>query len=166
MRAIVIYNSNTGFTEQYARELSERLSCPCVPLKNLDKAELHAYDRIIFGGWVMGSMITGLDKMRNIAAPDAVFAVGCTPPFDEVVANVQEQNNLTDTPLFYLEGGFRFDKLGLPQKMILKAVKKSTIKKSNRTRQENFMVEVLGTSFDHFDKTQLEPLAKYAEAWK
>ncbi|WP_172135063.1 flavodoxin domain-containing protein [Adlercreutzia sp. ZJ473] len=165
MGTIVIYSSNTGFTEQYALELSERLSCPCVSLKKLGKAELGAYDRIIFGGWVMGNAIMGLDKLRDIATPDAVFAVGCTPPFEEVVASIREQNKLADTPLFYLEGGLRLDKLGLPQRMILKAVKKSTAKKSDRDRQGDFMVEMLGTSFDHSDKAQLEPLAEYAGTW-
>lgn len=166
MKTIVIYNSNTGFTERYALELSDRLSCPCISLKKLNKPELRAYDRIIFGGWVMGNMIMGLDKLRGIATPDAVFAVGCTPSFEEVVTGVREQNKLANTPLFYLEGGFRFDKLGLAQKMLLKAVKKSVAKKSDRTRQDNFMVEMLGTSFDHFDPAQLAPLAEYAGAWK
>ncbi len=124
MKTIVIYNSNTGFTERYALGLSERLNCPCISLKKLNKAELRAYDRIIFGGWVMRDIIMGLDKLRGIATPDAVFAVGCTLAFEEVVKGIREQNKLADTPFFYLEGGFRFNKLGLAQKMLLKAVKK------------------------------------------
>ncbi|WP_165246956.1 flavodoxin domain-containing protein [Adlercreutzia sp. ZJ141] len=116
MKTIVVYSSNTGFTEQYAFELSERLDCSCVSLKKLDETELRAYERVVFGGWVMGGMIMGLDKLRGAATPAAVFAVGCTPPFEEVIADIRKQNNLAEIPFYYLEGGFRFDKLGLPPK--------------------------------------------------
>ncbi|NGM16534.1 hypothetical protein GMI70_00660 [Eggerthellaceae bacterium zg-893] len=69
MKTIVVYSSNTGFTERYALGLSKRLGCPCVPLKKFDKAGLHAYDRVVFGGWVMGGTITGLEKRGDDGRP-------------------------------------------------------------------------------------------------
>ena len=158
MKAVIVYQSHTGFTEQYAKWLADILCCPCKPLKQTSAAELRGYDQVIFGGWIMGNMIMGLDKLRARTAPAAVFAVGATPPYCEVIDKIREQNKLGNTPLFYMEGGFRFEQLSFPQKVLLKALKRSTAKKENRSRQEDFLVRILGTSFDHSGKEQLAVL--------
>ena len=160
MKRIVIYNSKTGFTEQYAKWIAEALSCQWKPMKNVSAAEVQGFDQVIFGGWIMGSMIMGLDKLREMTTPAAVFAVGSTPAYEEVIAQITEQNKMGDTPLFYMEGGFRFEKLAFPQKMILKTLKKSIAKKENRDRQGDFMAQALGTSFDHTDREQILPLVE------
>lgn len=160
MQTIVIYNSKTGFTKQYAQWIAEALNCSCKPLKNVSAAELQDFDKIIFGGWIMGNMIMGLDKLRGMAKPAAVFAVGSTPAYEEVIAQINEQNKMDGVPLFYMEGGFHFEELGFAQKMLLKALKKSTAKKENRDRQGDFMVQALGTSFDHTDREQILPLVE------
>lgn len=130
MSTIVIYNSNTGFTAQYAKWIADELACSCKPLKQTSVTELRNYDRVLFGGWIMGNMIMGLDKLRTMSAPAVVFAVGSTPPYCEVIDTIREQNKLDDTPLFYMEGGFHFDQLGFAQKTVLKTVKKMWQKKS------------------------------------
>lgn len=56
MNTIVIYESATGFTEQYAEWIADELDCPCRPLKQISGTELATFDRVIFGGWVMGSL--------------------------------------------------------------------------------------------------------------
>lgn len=162
MNIIVIYQSNTGFTAQYAKWIAEALNCECKTLKQVSKKELEAYNHVIFGGWIMGDMISGLSKMLSIQpCPTAVFAVGSTPAFEEVIQGIKTQNKLSEIPFFYLEGGFHFDKLGFAQRILLKAIKKSVGKKENRSRQEDFMAQELGTSFDHSGQEQLVPLVEY-----
>ena len=112
MNRIVVYESSTGFTEQYANWIAEELKCQSKPLKHISQKELLNYDQIIFGGWIMGNGIMGLEKLKGIAVPTVVFAVGATPYFDEVVDVIREQNKLNEIPFFYLTGGFRFEKLG------------------------------------------------------
>lgn len=163
MNIIVIYESATGFTEQYAKWIADSLDCSCMPLKQVSKTELTPFSHVIFGGWVMGNGIMGLEKMRNMVQPYAVFAVGSTPPYDEVVSVIAELNHLNDIPLFYLEGGFRFEKLGFFKKVILKTLKKAVSKKENRSRQDDFMAQMLGTSFDHATREQLLPLIEYCK---
>lgn len=102
----------------------------------------------------------GLDKLRKMATPVAVFAVGATPAYEEVIAQISEQNKMDGTPLFYMEGGFRFEKLGFAQKTLLKTLKRSVAKKEDRNRQEDFMAQALGTSFDHTDQEQILPLVE------
>lgn len=158
MKTIVVYQSKTGFTEQYAKWIAEALGCTAKPLKQVSQAELQGYEQMIFGGWIMGNMVMGLNKLRAMAAPAAVFAVGSTPAYEEVVEKIKAQNNLDNIPLFYLVGGFRFDKLGFAQRLLLKVLKKSTAKNENRDRQGDFMAQVLGTSFEHIDREQISPL--------
>ena len=38
---IVIYQSNTGYTEQYAKMLARRLDVPAYPLEKVPKCHLH-----------------------------------------------------------------------------------------------------------------------------
>lgn len=159
MKTIVIYESGTGFTEQYAKWIAESLNCDCKSRKKVSKSEIASYDRIIYGGWIMGGEIQGLKKIREIANPFAVFAVGSSPAaYKEIVETVQNMNLLGEIPFFYFEGGFHFEKLSFFKKCILKALKKIVEQKIDRNRQEEFMAKSLGTSFDNSDKKQIEPL--------
>ena len=161
MKTIVIYESGTGFTEQYAKWISEALDCECKKLKQVSRSELSEFDRIVFGGWIFGGGIMGLEKIRSIKKQFAVFAVGATRESKEIVTAVKTQNKLDDIPLFYMTGGFRFEKLNFLYRAMLKALKKIVAKKENRTSQEDFMAQYLGTSFDNSDKNQIMPLVEY-----
>lgn len=157
MKTIIVYESKTGFTERYARWAAEELGCECILLKNASKDKLAGYDRVIFGGWIMANMISGLPKLREMGVvPAVVFAVGASPAFEEVLTQMREQNQLEETPLFYFEGGVDFNKLGFVQRMMLKTMKKMTEKKKDMTRQEAAIVQLLAGSFDHTDRGQLE----------
>lgn len=161
MSTIVIYESATGFTKRYAQWIAEALQCDCKELKQLSLNEIENVDRVIFGGWIMGSGIMGLEKLRGRTQPFAVFAVGSSPAYEEVISVIKEQNKIGDTPLFYMEGGFQFEKLGFAKKTILKMLKKAVAKKENPNRQEAFMAQALGTSFDHSGREQILPLIEY-----
>ena len=157
MKTIIVYESKTGFTERYARWAAEELGCECILLKNASKDKLAGYDRVIFGGWIMANMISGLPKLREMGVvPAVVFAVGASPAFEEVLTQIREQNQLRETPFFYFEGGIDFNKLGFVQRMMLKTMKKMTEKKKDMTRQEAAIVQLLAGNFDHTDRGQLE----------
>ena len=53
MRQIVIYQSSTGFTKQYAKWIAERLQCEAKDIKQIKKNEISEYDRIVYGGWIL-----------------------------------------------------------------------------------------------------------------
>lgn len=152
MKAIVIYESNTGFTRQYAEWIADSIGCPCRAVKETGAQELTGIDTVIFGGWVMGNNIVGLDKIKKLAAPAIVFAVGASEPEEAITAAILGQNQLGDAAFFYLQGGFRFDKLSFLQRSMLKMVKKTVEKKENPTKQDLDMAQMLGTSFDCADR--------------
>ena len=165
MKTVVIYESGTGFTKQYAQWISEELHCDCVNRKKISKKEILNYDRIIYGGWIFGGQIMGLKEIREISSPFAVFAVGCSPSnFEEVNNQIKIMNTVgleNQIPFFYLEGGLHFEKLGFFKKFILKAIKKVVNQKIEKTRQEEFMAQNLATSFDHSSKNQIKPLVEF-----
>lgn len=162
MKTIVVYQSSTGFTQQYAQWIGEKCSCRAAEIGKVTKEELSRYDRVTYGGWIMGNMIMGLDKVRKLSPKElVVFSVGATPADEGIENRIKEQNHLENIPFFYFEGGFHFDKLSFPKRTVLKMLKKSLSKKENRTRQENYMLETLGTSVNHSDMKYIGPLIAF-----
>ena len=165
MNKLVIYTSSTGFTKQYANWIAKELKAEVKELKKVKANEIEQYECIIYGGWIMGNMIMGLDKIKKMNPKNlVVFAVGASPDSHAIREAIKVQNHLENIPFYYFEGGFRFEKLNFMVRMMLKTLKKSTAKKENKTEQELYMEKVLGTSFDHADKKYITPLITEVKA--
>jgi len=160
MKTIVIYESQIGFTRQYAEWIAEELTCTSKSLKEVKAAELSAYDRIIFGGWIMGGRIAGYRKVLKLGSLTAVFAVGASLIDEATTKNIQTANQLGSMPFYYMQGGIHFDSLNFFKRNLLKAIQKSLVKKDHRTAQEEFMAEYLGTNFDFSSKEQITEIIK------
>lgn len=159
---IVVYTSSTGFTKTYAEWIAQRLGCEAKPLKKVKN--INDYDTVIYGGWILGNMIMGLKNLqKNYSGKLVLFGVGFTDPSETVLENIKNQNQLGSIPVFYMLGGCHYEKLGFMKKMMLKMVKNSIIKKENRSDEEEKMMNLLGTSFDHSDKKYIEPLIEYVQ---
>lgn len=159
MKRLVVYQSSTGFTAKYAAWIAEALSCEAKELKRISAAEVAECDCIIFGGWIMGGMITGLDKMRKMNPQKmVVFAVGATSDSEKLRNNLKAQNQLEQMLFFYMEGGINFEKMSFFPKMMLKMMGKSVAKKENKTEQEKEMEKMFVGSFDNSNKANIESL--------
>lgn len=162
MKKIVIYKSGTGFTKQYAEWIGAALDCEVKDIKKVSIARVSEAEVIIYGGWIMGSMVTGLDKIKAMNPKQLiVFGVGASRDGEEVRSLIMKQNHLEETPFFYFEGGLHFDQLNFLTKAMLKMVKKSIVKKENKTEQDIYMEKTLGTNVDHSDRSYIEPLLDY-----
>lgn len=164
MKRLVVFQSETGFTAKYAAWIAEELSCEAKELKHVTARELAEYDSIIFGGWIMGGMISGLEKLRKMNPKQlVVFAVGAGADREAVRARLQEQNHLEETPFFYLEGGLAFERMKFFPKMMLKMMAKSIAGKENKTEEEKEMEKKFAGSFDHAERASIEPLVTAAK---
>ncbi len=162
MKIIIVYQSSTGFTKQYAQWIGEALSCDVKDIKEVTPEKIGEYDRIIYGGWIMGNNVAGLEKIKRMNPQSiVVFAVGATPDGEEIRSAIKAQNHIESTPFFYMEGGMRFERLNLLVRAMLKVVMKSVKKKQSKTAQDEFMEKNLGSSFDNSDKKYIEPLVTY-----
>ena len=59
MMECIVYESNTGFTKQYAEMLSEAVGLPALPMVQA-VSKIPRSTEIFFLGWVCGGKITGL----------------------------------------------------------------------------------------------------------
>lgn len=125
MKTLVTYQSKTGFTKKYAEWIAEELKCELKEASKVTQEDISGSDTVIHGGWIMGGMINGLDKVRKLAPRRLiVFGVGFTPQNEMELPKCAEANKLNDTPLFYLEGGMNPAKMGFFGKTIVRMVTK------------------------------------------
>lgn len=132
--ALIVYTSNSGSTERYAKMLSEKTGFDAVPLS---EAPDEATD-VIYFGWIMAGEIQGLKKAREKFSPlKAVCAVGLFSP-DEKREEISQKNNITE-PLFVLQGEFNVNKLKGIYKMIMVAIMKKMKEKLTQSDDPNDM---------------------------
>lgn len=164
MRSIVVYNSGTGFTETYAKWIAEELGCEAVALKTMKSklGELSSYDQVIYGGWIMGGMITGYDKIKALHLPKVlVFACGLSRPAEELKAKLAQDNGVAHKDFFYFEGGYAPEKLGFFSKAMLKMIRKSIEKKQDKTEEDLYMLESFRGA-DRINKAHIKDLTEQA----
>lgn len=163
MKKIVVYQSETGFTAKYAGWIAEDLGCNAVELKSTNLNELNSYDMVIYGGWIMGGMVAGYDKVKKQDLKNiVVFGVGMTVPSEKVTAKIAEQNQIPREQFFYFEGGYNPQKLGFVQKMMMNMIKKSLLKKADKTAEDLHTLETFKGA-DNTDRNAIKGLVEYCE---
>ena len=123
MKILVTYQSKTGFTKKYAEWISAELKGELQDIKTLK--DVQDYDILIHGGWIMGGMIMGIDKIKKLNPKKLiVFGVGYTKKDEVDIEKIKEVSKLGDIPLFYYQGGMNPKKMGFVNRMIVKMVTK------------------------------------------
>ena len=127
MRTIVLYETKHGSTETYAKDIAKAVGADVMPLKNFKFKDIKNYDTIVFGGWVRGNIIRGVDafltnwekmKEKNVI----IFSVGLSLPNKEMRDALISSNllDLYHLRFYQLQGNFDFQKLGPLEKMLIK----------------------------------------------
>ena len=97
MKRIVVYQSGTGFTAKYADWIARDLGCEAKEFKKVSPSELADFDMVIYGGWILGGMVVGFDKIKALNLKNVVvFGVGMTVPSDEVAEKLSTLLLLTN----------------------------------------------------------------------
>ena len=116
---IIVYSSNTGYTEQYAKLLGKALDMPSYQLGNVP--ECHKGAEVIYLGWLFAGNIVGYKKAAKNYCLRAVCGVGMSPPAAELAGGLRTAMHIPSAvPVFYLQGGFDINKLHGPMKLIMK----------------------------------------------
>lgn len=141
----VVYTSNTGSTEQYARLLGQETGLPVCSLTEAKKT-LNDGAQIVYLGWVMASGIQGYaDAARRYRMP-MVCAVGMEPAGKK--QELREKNGIpNDAELFTLQGGYLPDRLRGVQKLMMRMITGSMAKtlsaKADRTPEEDDLLDLM-----------------------
>ncbi len=157
----VVYTSNTGYTAEYAKLLSEGTG---LALYALDEAaeKLPAGSEIIYLGWLMAGGVMGYRKAAGLFRIKAVCGVGMGPTGSQL-EEVKKTNSLPDgLPLFTLQGGFDMNRLHGVYRFMMKIMKKALggklEKKQNRTADEDAMLDMLNNGASYVNAADLAPV--------
>lgn len=182
-KAIVVYSSKRGSTQQYAKWIAEQLSCDIVDFSNstgkinLQKIDFDRYDCVIYGGWIRGSGIVDFDKFiksagENILSKLIVFGVGIAYQSAENYMQVWSLNigkidpqNTQKSTLYILDGSFFPDKIGGLDKFLMMIMKKVLISGSikDEKNQLQTMKERIDKGFDGVKIENINSLVKEAK---
>lgn len=148
MKAIV-YTSNTGHTEAYAKILGEKTGLPVYDLKSASK-NLKKGEDVIYLGWLFANSVKGYKKCAKKFLIRSVCAVGLCDT-GTALAEVRKMNKMSSTlPLFTLQGGMDKKKLNrghlLGIKMLIKGL---SAKNNDLTEDEKRMLYLLTHDKDY-----------------
>ncbi|MCW3996042.1 MAG: flavodoxin domain-containing protein [Candidatus Bathyarchaeota archaeon] len=172
-KTVVIYCSISGFTRKYARWIAEELNADIYDTEQFDPSMFANYDLVIFGGSLHAVGINGISLIKNNLTRLAnkkviVFAVGASPPRENVLDEVLNKNfteqQRKEIRFFYLRGGFNYDKLDLPNKLLMSLMRvRLTLKrKKNRTADEVGMLAAFSNPVDFTRKENINEILEYA----
>lgn len=145
MKAIV-YTTNTGNTERYAKMLGHQISLPVYALEDAKKS-LQKGTEIIYLGWIMASGIKGYKDAEKHFCIRMVCAVGMGATGTQI-SEVRNKNQIPpSTEVFTLQGGFDMEKLRgvnkLMMSMMVKTAGKALAEKTDRTPEEDDMLDLM-----------------------
>ena len=116
---IIVYSSNTGYTEQYAKLLGRALDMPSYKLGNVP--ECHKGAEVIYLGWLFAGKIVGYRKCAGHYKVVCAVGVGMSPPGAELAEGLRNTEKIpSGVPVFYLQGGFDIARLTGPLKLVMK----------------------------------------------
>lgn len=159
----VVFTSNTGFTEQYARMLGNETGLPVYTLAEASD-KLPKGSSVIYLGWLMAGTIKGLKKARRLFGLCAVCAVGINAS-DAQKRQAQKKGDLANTPFFLMQGGFDIDRLHGIYKVMMQMMKKFGGKKleqkTDRTPDESDMLDLLKNGGSRVSAENLSPVISW-----
>ena len=147
---VIVYQSNTGFTQQYAEMLAKAEK---LKVFSFEEAQLDAETEVFYMGPLMAGRITGADKACKQFKVVGVCGVGMSPPGKDVLHTISKANAAITVPMFYLQGGWAPKKVGFIKRrsveMITKSYREALQAKSKRTEYEQQNLDMLlkGGSF-------------------
>ena len=159
-KIVVIYRSVYGYTKTYAEMIAEELTCDLREYSEISPDDLLSYDTIIYGGGLYAIGINGInlikknyDKLKDKHL--FVWATGSNPGDPEDLEAVWS-HNFTDEmrkniPMFYLRGGFDYNKLNGKHKIMMSLLKMKLKSMKNRTKNEDDLLMLAPGDFDHYE---------------
>lgn len=167
MKTIVIYHSKTGFTKRYAGWIAEAAGADCLELSVAKKKDLNKYEAIVFGGWACAGSISKINWFKSNIEKWAdrkliVFCVGGNPMGNPEIETALKQNfnesEQKKVKIFYCPGGFNYEKMSVPSKLMMKMFVGMLKAKKDKTEEEQIMIKMISSSYDISDKKYIEPI--------
>ncbi len=167
-KIMVAYKSSTGFTKKYAEAISNELNGTLVEYKDATAELMSGCHTVVFGSRAHAGRIDGYKKIKDTfqkssAHKLALFVTGATPATAKsTIEGFWAQNlspkELESTPHFYMPGGLCYEKMSLPDKLMMKMAATMMKKKKNKTAQDLAFEQAISVSYDISDMSYIKPL--------
>ena len=157
----IVYESNTGFTKQYAEMLAEAVHLPAYPLVEA-VSKVPRGSSVFFLGWVCGGKISGLPVTAKRYILEGAAAVGIVFPHPDVVSELLKANKLP-CPLFYLQGGVDPKRLGYFKRKILSMIASNLERQEERNAAVWDLVDTLRIGGSYVSAANLEPVLSWVK---
>lgn len=142
----IIYTTNTGSTEHYAKLLAQETGLPAYSLTEAKKAVPTGTD-VIYLGWIMAGSIKSFAAAAKRYHMCAVCGVGMGQTGTQTESVRKKTSVPANIPLFTLQGNFDVKKLhGIYRPMMelmVKTAGKSLAEKKDRTPEEDDMLDMM-----------------------
>ena len=159
MRTLILYTSKTGNTKKYAEDIAQAVNGDVFPLKKYKWKVVGDYDSIVFGGWVMGGKIQGIDDFlshydeisdKNILVFSSGMGFVTSESRDRLISgNVLDIYHIR---YYQLRGSFDYSKLHFPYNFMINTSLRA-LRKDPDSAQDLSMVENLKeTPLEFYDQ--------------
>ena len=142
----IIYTTNTGSTERYAKLLAQKTGLPVYSLAEAKK-RVFAGAEVIYLGWIMAGSVTGYAEAAKRYRVRAVCGVGMGRTGTQTDSVRKKTGVPPEIPLFTLQGNFDVKKLHgiyrFMMEIMVKTAGKSLAAKKDRTPEENDMLDMM-----------------------
>lgn len=165
-KVLVVYQSKTGFAEQYAQWIAQALDCKAVSYKEWKKMPPDDADIVIYGGGVYAGQIRGLRAFRETMPRRSgkqcvYFATGVAPSDSEKVRALAVSSfselDRNDAPFFYFLGGLNYENMGFFDRSLMKLVSRAMTKEREMQGPETRIPDAT-RSFDYSSEQFVQPL--------
>ena len=118
----IVYNSETGSCEKYARMISEQTG---VPVYSYGQAKALDAKKVMYISWLTAGKVNGLSKAQQELPLAAVVQVGISPVDEGTEAKTRKSNKIpANTAVFCKQGGLHMNSLKPAYKLAMTAVNK------------------------------------------
>ena len=142
----IIYTTNTGSTERYAKLLAQKTGLPAYSLAEAKK-QVFAGAEVIYLGWIMAGSVKGYAEAAKRYRVRAVCGVGMGQTGTQTDSVRKKSSVPADIPLFTLQGTFDVKKLHgvyrIMMEIMVKTAGKGLAEKSDRTPEEDDMLDMM-----------------------
>ena len=139
----IIYTTNTGSAEKYARLLAQETGLPVYSSAEAKK-QVFSKAKIIYLGWIMASSVKGYAEAAKRYRVCAVCGVGMGQTGTQIESVRKKSAIPADIPLFTLQGDFNVKNIYRPMmEIMVKTVGKSLSEKEDRTSEEDDMLDMM-----------------------
>jgi menaquinone-dependent protoporphyrinogen IX oxidase len=161
-KCAIVYKSNYGSTEQYARWIAEATGGDLFTLPRLKVQQLSGYDTIVIGGGLYAGGILGFSFFKKKKL--IVFSVGASFNTQKNTDSIKS-SNMTEVMLktvqyFHLRGGLDYPAMSPLHRFGMWCMKKiqEQIPENQRDSEAEGIIASYGKKISFVDKKSLDPL--------